>query len=272
MAHSRLQKSALPKEVLNPLNAMQEYTLRMYPPSAALSGFVDHYWVMRWDRTDKPDFTCEVIPSPYINLTFMPGGSMVTGITTGKYSYQLQGAGTIFGIKFLPGGFHAFWPHKAAELTDRVIPSVEILEQIEPLMNDQVLAMKTDKEMITRAEALLIKLTPVADEKIKLVNDIIASIDNPKVTVALVAERLDKSERWLQGLFREYVGVGLKWIILRLRLLRAAEIAVKQSSPNWTIVATELGYADQSHFVNDFKRIIGKSPTQYAAMTRKAHE
>lgn len=61
-------------------------------------------------------------------------------------------------------------------------------------------------------------------------------------------------------MFHTYVGVGIKWIILRYRLLAATQLAIQPDTQSWTKIAAELGYTDQSHFINDFKRIIGKTP------------
>jgi AraC-like DNA-binding protein len=68
------------------------------------------------------------------------------------------------------------------------------------------------------------------------------------------------------GSTTEYVGAGLKWVLLRNRLLDAAESARMLKKPNWTAIALDLNYNSQSHFVSDFKKTIGKSPTQYIKM------
>jgi AraC-like DNA-binding protein len=34
----------------------------------------------------------------------------------------------------------------------------------------------------------------------------------------------------------------------------------------WSEIALELGYADQAHFIRDFKKMIGKSPADYYRM------
>jgi AraC-like DNA-binding protein len=33
---------------------------------------------------------------------------------------------------------------------------------------------------------------------------------------------------------------------------------------DWADLAGQLGYADQSHFINDFRRLVGRSPGEYA--------
>ncbi len=48
----------------------------------------------------------------------------------------------------------------------------------------------------------------------------------------------------------------------------AAELADIGEARNWTAIAHELGYADQAHFTNDFTRIVGRPPTDYARAHR----
>ncbi len=275
MTGSVLQKSAtsdtygeLPHEVLNPFNAGQHYSFQLYQPSAGLATFVEHYWIVRWDLRDKPAFIVEVIPAPYVNLTFMDVVPRITGVTTGKYTYKLEGKGLIVGTKFKPGGLYAFWQQDVAQLTDNELPAATVFSEADAALNTAILSLKTDRAMIEQVEALLLDKRPVADKNTQLINDVIASItdsDNP--TVQSIAQKFGVSERSFQELFRTHVGVGLKWIIMRHRLQEAAKLAAKLEKPDWTTIATELGYSDQSHLINDFKRIIGKSPAQYAKAT-----
>ena len=69
--------------------------------------------------------------------------------------------------------------------------------------------------------------------------------------------------RALQRLFAEYVGVSPKWTIRRYRLQEAAERLAAAESVDWPALALDLGYADQAHFIRDFKRMIGRAPAEY---------
>ena len=74
------------------------------------------------------------------------------------------------------------------------------------------------------------------------------------------------SPRSLQRLFREYVGVTPKWVLQRVRLHEAAERMADGDSDCAAALALDLGYFDQAHFIKDFKAIVGRSPSEYAAM------
>jgi AraC-like DNA-binding protein len=89
----------------------------------------------------------------------------------------------------------------------------------------------------------------------------VLAVDGAHASVAAIAKRFGIAERTLQHLFKTHVGVGLKWIIRRYRLMEAAELAEAGTDQNWTEIAHQLGYADQAHFTNDFTRMIGRPPT-----------
>lgn len=274
MSQEKLQKPALttnavdlPIEILNPLNAANHYSLKSYAPTNQLSYFIDHYWVLRWRLPGEESFTCEVIPSPYINLTFMNDGPRITGVTTGKYTYQVKGHGSIMGVKFKPGGYRAFSQRSATEITDRAVAAQTIFEQADEAMNNAVLGAPNDMQAIAAIEDVLLEITPSEDANIEFINRIIDEVKRDEhMNVRSILTKHEIAERRLQELFQEYVGVGPKWVLLRYRLIKAARHALLPV--NWTHVAVELGYSDQSHFTRDFKRIIGKTPTQYSATIR----
>ena len=76
-------------------------------------------------------------------------------------------------------------------------------------------------------------------------------------------------KRSIQRIFNEYVGVSPKWTIRRYRLHEVIEKVNSGGRPAWAELALELGYFDQAHFINDFRSIVGYSPTQYQRLAAK---
>lgn len=279
LPQQNLQKSAgtepnapPPKELLHPKETAKLYSFRTYEPAEALRPFVSQYWIMRWDLTDQKPYIAEVIPSAYTNLTFMPEGARVTGVTTGRYTYELKGAGAIVGAMFKPGGLHAFYGKSVYGLTDTHVAAAEIFSQADATYNTRMLAA-TDTSATKAFDKLLCAYAPTVDANFRIVSGVlrhIESLHQPSVQDAVSYAGLSK--RRIEEVFREYVGVGVKWVILRTRLIKAVQFASCTEKPRWTSVAHELGYTDQSHFINDFKRTIGKTPRQYADEIRSHAE
>jgi AraC-like DNA-binding protein len=69
--------------------------------------------------------------------------------------------------------------------------------------------------------------------------------------------------RTLQRFCAEWVGVGPTWLVRCARLHEAAGRAAV-GPVEWSALAAELGYADQSHLVRDFARVVGEPPARYA--------
>ena len=51
---------------------------------------------------------------------------------------------------------------------------------------------------------------------------------------------------------------------LEIRLLDAVGRVAAGAFVDWADLALDLGYADPAHFIRDFKRLVGRSPAEYA--------
>jgi AraC-like DNA-binding protein len=88
--------------------------------------------------------------------------------------------------------------------------------------------------------------------------------DRELVRVEQVVREFSLPLRQLQRLFADYVGVGPKWVIQRYRLHEAAERIAAGEVTDFADLALELAYADQAHFIRDFRKLVGSTPAQYA--------
>lgn len=255
-------KEGIAPGILEPQIAAKNFSLKRYNPSDDLAPFVDQHWIFRWNLGKQP-YTSEALPSPEVSLVLAPEGPVIIGLTTGKFTRKMTSTGAVLRTKFHPSGFYPFWLKDVSELTDKVTPAWKVFPEITKPFTDQLLTL-SDTEMIEQVEKILRLRQPLHDSKMTLVNRIIEFVKNDTsiISVKAVAKNFKMSERTLQNLLRAYVGIGPKWIIMRYRLREAAGRFTDNT--NWTQIAADLGYSSQQHFTYDFKRIIGKSPSEYS--------
>jgi len=258
------------KGILDSAGARKHYQLERYQPSAELTPFIEYFWIVRWDLPAGESYTTEILPFPNVNISITDQESTITGVVTAKFTYQLTGAGTIVGAKFLPGGFYPFYKKPIEKLTNQKISLKTVFQAPRIKKIVEQLPTANDAELIALAEKMLLAKKPVVDDTVAAIEDIITTIkDDPSIRqVQKIAELYDVSERSLQYAFKNYVGIGLKWIISRYRLQDVAD-DIDGGATDWTALSQEYGFADQSHFIRDFKKALGETPAQYAERIQK---
>jgi AraC-like DNA-binding protein len=241
--------------------------LSRHAPAPDLDFHVERHWVVRWDLRGREPYLQETLPHPCVNLVIQPGGSRIFGVGTERFGHLLEGRGQVVGTKFRPGAFHPFVRFDMVELTDGSLGLGEAFGPGGDELERAVLASDDDREQIALVEAFLRARLPPRDENVATVARVIRLLlDDPSVQrVDDITARLGMSARSLQRLFRRYVGVSPKWVLQRYRLHEAAERIAEGRAGDWAALALELGYFDQAHFIKDFRALVGRSPTEYAA-------
>ena len=249
---------------LDPAGFERHVQFRMEDPPTDLLPFIAHFWVIRWDSTLGHYDSSEVMHRPYVDVFLSSQESGIQGTFRGKRTYSAAGSGRIIGMRFRPGAFHAFWRGEMADLQDKVVPLPQVFDWADGPGIARILALDDDNAIAT-LPALIRNKLPGPDETIALINEIIAEVetDEDLNTVAAVAAAYGKSERWLQQVFRDYLGIGLKWLLQRKRLLAAVEQIRDSDEPDWIGIAYDLGYSSQQHFITDFRTVLGSTPVQY---------
>lgn len=230
-------------------------------PSPELAPWIEHYWMVSWDLRGQPAYTAETLPHPNFQLILENGTATLCGVCTGKFTRSLEGQSQVFGIKFTPGGFRPFLNAPASTLLNRGIPASRIFgDAVSSLLDGS-----NEDERIASANAFFLARRPTPDENAALAGQLVRLIfDEPTLkTVDDLTRRAGMAKRSLQRVFSEYVGVNPKWVIRRYRLHELVERLNSGEQLDWPQVALDLGYFDQAHLINDFRSIVGYSPTQY---------
>src|SRR6185295_20383896 len=85
-----------------------------------------------------------------------------------------------------------------------------------------------------------------------------------RITVDALASRCNLSGRQLERRFLDDVGLPPKRLARIVRFQRA--LAVLSARERGADLAFRLGYADQAHFIRDFREFAGHTPMQHPAL------
>ncbi|UMG92469.1 helix-turn-helix domain-containing protein [Nocardioides sp. TF02-7] len=261
--------------ILRPAEHATRVVLDRLPVAPALEPWVEHYWTVRWQVDDGEPFRSEVVPHPAAHLTFESGShdhhgfampaALLHGVVTSRFTFDVAGEGRVFGVKFRPGGFTAFLGADATTWVDRVAVAGDLVPGAAALLRE-VLAVSDDAGRAAVVDAALAERLPAPDARYERLIAIVAGLvaDATLVSVDDVCARFDVAPRTLQRLFRDYVGVGPKWVLQRYRLHDAVTMLDAGEGDDLAELAARLGWYDQAHFTRDFTAQVGVAPAAYA--------
>lgn len=225
----------------------------VHQPSPALAPWVARYWEARWDYPEP--YRQKIVPYPNVHLSFGRGRADVHGVRSGHQLTVLEGRGHVFGVAFRPGCFRPFLGAPVSTITDRVVPATELFGPDLPTTLD-----------VPTVEAFLRGRLPDDDPRAWQAVAAVERIarDRTVTRVERLAGELGLGMRGLQRLFAEHVGIGPKWVIRRYRLHEVTARMAAGAEIDWAALAADLGYADQGHFIRDFRSMFGEPPNWYA--------
>ncbi len=281
------EKQSRTEEIYDPGAGRPRGVLRLPPaegrirharrkPPAALEPWVQHFWSVRWDLRGCEPFLQETVPHPNVHIVFDKDGAHIAGVHTARFSTTLEGASRVFGIKFRPGGFRPFFGSSVGALANRIVPVEQVFGGGAREWKLIMSALEEDGSLMDAASEFLQARLPAADANVALASRLVELIsmaaegESAIRSVHELALRSGMSQRSLQRLFQEYVGVSPKWVIRRYRLHELVERLKSGEAVDGAQTALELGYCDQAHLINDFRSIIGYSPSRYRSLLRQA--
>ena len=241
------------------------YCHRRYAPPHELADWIEHFWLEDWQFESAVPQTREVLPHPNVHLVFAPGRSRIYGVQLSRFVRQLKDNGRILGIKFRAGAFYPFLRKPVSMIANTSILATEVFPDATDA-EKEVLICREDGTMVQAASHFLVPHLPARDPRADSARQTVEAIaSDPDIArVEHLVARSGIGERTLQRLFGRYVGASPRWTIKRYRIYEALESIAAGTQAEWADLAQKLGYFDQAHFINDFKKLVGCSPAEYA--------
>jgi AraC-like DNA-binding protein len=163
-------------------------------------------------------------------------------------------------LQFKPGWSAPLLGVAANELTDRFIKLESIWGRPGSELCLDLLAARGLPEVLERLSRAIAARADQAFESAsaRLARRAVRLLEGDDVRVESVANRLGVTARHLRRVFTESVGIGPKDFARAVRLQRAVRRLT--TSTDWVRIATDAGYYDQAHLINDFRDLVGLTP------------
>ncbi|MGV3621150.1 MAG: helix-turn-helix domain-containing protein [Archangium sp.] len=252
--------------VLDEAKARGVYGARRVLPSDDLAEHIAYFWLVKWEL-DEP-FEQHALTLPAAHFVFEQRDGQRTSRAVGpwrkRFTRKLEGRGHILGIAFHAGGGAPWLRAPVSTFTDRMTPLSEVLGDVSAVERS-ILGARSDDRAVANAENFLRRIRPVMDAESRLAVKWMTRIqdDRELLRIEQLISASGIPERQLQRLFARCVGISPKAVIRRFRLVEAAD-ALAKGRTSLTALAMQLGYFDQSHFIRDFRAVVGRAPKSYA--------
>jgi AraC-like DNA-binding protein len=238
------------------------------PPSPDLAPWIVCYWSL--GSTDAPRFKSRVLPDGSNDLIIDLSGKtrpFVVGAMPRAEVVTLQGHVDMLGVRFRPGAAMPFLHTPLDELTGREVELDAVWGREAGSLADALSAEPTAGRIARLERALRGARQPRWEESL-----VTRAVEwyhraHGAISVRQVAAALGVGERRLERAFARCVGLSPKRLARVMRFLHTVR-HVGRARMAGAPLALEAGYADQSHFIREFKALAGVTPTEFAAERR----
>jgi AraC-like DNA-binding protein len=254
---------------------------QQFAPAPLLGSFVECVWILEGHASELEAHDQPVLPDgrPELIVHFgdpfdrrWPDGRierqaavLFAGQLDAQLMLQPTGRISVLGIRFHPFGAVALLRDPQERLVGRTIG----LEEVEPRIQHGLSSIRALTDSAASAlpyvEALLVRMLDPSriDPRVRFATGAILATRGQLSIDGLVRDT-SITRRHLERRFLQAVGVSPKRLARIVRFQHALELLQQPASRSvGASTAAACGYADQSHFIRDFKTLAGCSPSEH---------
>jgi AraC-like DNA-binding protein len=251
-------------------------------PGKLLQPYVKCYYV--YQSSNSVAFEDTVFPSGCMEIIFnlgnghwqtKSGDGFVTtppvelwGQLNGPLPVRSAGCNTMLGVRFFPHAAASILPDKVSLFNNQVVDYRDISGKAIHTLHAQLQETKFWNKRIALLESFLLQQLEHAGKKLSkvaVISDLMVALQQQDVydTMETIATRYGISARYMQQLFLQYTGLTPKLYSQITRFQHSLQLVTCRNT-SLTDIAYECGYADQSHFIKEFKAFTGFTPSGYS--------
>ena len=254
-----------------------EITYREFKPSPELSPYVECYWLQTHEGTpgeESPVQCClplgmiEVLIHPdEIQSDILHEGrwqqlprAFFHGIYNNPVYWKITANARLFGIRFKPETFAELFSIRGASLFCKFVALEELLGESIKALPESIYGDPDIDSIIQKTDRFLLQKLSCRTHERNYIMEAASLIRNARgnITIEEVSNTVSVGMRQLQRSFKDNLGTTPKGYLRIIRFRNA--LASLNNAYELAELAYEMGYADQAHFIREFKEFAGEAP------------
>lgn len=235
------------------------------------------------NREGISHFYCFTLEHTAMDVNVVPDGSIdiiiklhdtnpeawVCGSSKAPRSTLIEKGCSYFGVRYQIGVAPNFLSIQPKDVVEQSIPLHELSMLSEPLLASLSQCHDFDGYIaafweICGARKGIIERSELSQALVALM---IAHRGN--ISVAELSAYSGYSARTINNVFNNYYGLSPKTFSLILKYQQVLDQLMQSNCERLTDLATDMGYADQSHFCRQFKRYNGQAPREFQKILKQ---
>jgi len=252
-----------------------------YEPVDLLKPFVEYFWEGHFNRNGLRLFKQRVLPNGYLEMILhisdlhcdLNRGSVwgqspdytLIGLYTRPYEVHFTNKVHVFGIRFKPEGFYNIFGIPASEFGEKFEDMENLTGSEFRFFCEKLRETTRTSEKLILAEHFLLQNLEKHNISLDYVNRAAEIIrqKNGFIRMEDLSGEVYISMRQLEREFKRKVGVSPKFYMRIARLNEVQRQLEKRARLDFTAITYSCGYADQAHFIRDFKSFTGERPSLF---------
>jgi AraC-like DNA-binding protein len=255
---------------------------RSYTAASPLSGFIDDVWL--YDDYYPTHLKERILPSGTIELVInLRGnelriydrvragfcerfsGAIVSGTYDRFFVIDTAEEASLLGVHFRPGGAFPFFGLPVNELVDTHVDLETLWGRSARELRDRLRAAPTPFAKFRVIETALLARLPDQMTHHGAVRFALDTFHGSTPTnLRALCERIGVSQRRFIEVFKAEVGLTPKLFHRVQRFQQLLALVRDTTSPDWSRLAVDCGFFDQSHLIRDFVDFSGFTPAAFS--------
>ena len=253
----------------------------MHKPQGVLGEYVRFFWSLDAQVEAVDSFVHRALPDNCVELIFYCKGKLAISSLEGEEGntfasgvfgqaqkfrqFKTKNDFHLFGVYLYPYSFKLLFNLPAYHLRNEKIDTETLWGFKGKMLEEQIMLADTDDQRVQLASNFLLeRIKTIRNHDRAFVRSIKSVVDNNNIlSIASFARDCNLSRRQFERKFIEFSGFSPKDFFNVVRFKNVLK-EIEQRRKPLAQIAIDVGYYDQSHLTNEFKRFSGYSPKEYS--------